>query len=277
MTANIINCKNIKRVFKIKRRKPNWTFQSWLNPKFQSFIALNDISFTLKKGQILGLIGENGAGKTTLLKIIVGLLNPTEGNIQVLQQNPFLKKNEFLSKIGMVLGQKSQLWPDISAYQSFELLAKIYKIPQVEFKKQISYLDKSFQVSDFIYKQVRKLSLGQRMRLEIMASLIHKPELLLLDEPTIGLDIESKNNIRLLIKKLNKELNTTIILTSHDMHDIENICQKLIILQNGKIIFDDKIEQLEKIISDGQTRKISINTENHTYFKNILNSHSINL
>lgn len=244
---NIIEVKNLNKQFKIKEKDKGikGSIKSIIKPKYRTINAVNDISFTVEKGEILAFIGPNGAGKSTTIKMLTGILYPTSGEIIVNGINPSEERKKLAYKIGTVFGQKEQLWMHLTPYDNFKFFGAIYDIPKKEVEDTIEELTNTFELSEFINTPVRNLSLGQRIRCEIVASLIHKPEILFLDEPTIGLDPVVKENIRKLIKKMNKELGTTIFLTSHDIGDIEKLCKRVIIVNKGKIIMDDKMNNLK--------------------------------
>lgn len=208
--------------------------------------AVNRISFSVKEGEIVGFLGPNGAGKTTTLKMLSGILYPTEGQIKVNGFIPHERKNQFKKSIGMVMGQKQQLLWDLPAADSFELLKEIYQIPDKTYQKHLNRLVKLLDVRDILNIQVRQLSLGQRMKMEIIAALLHQPKILFLDEPTLGLDVVSQKNIREFFKAYNRENKTTILLTSHYMEDIKILCEQIIIINRGQIIYDDLLSKLVK-------------------------------
>ena len=243
---DVIAITNLNKEFKAKQKEAGLlgSFKGVFAPKYKLIKAVDDISFNVKKGEIVGFIGPNGAGKSTTIKMLTGILFPTSGDIEVLGFNPQEKRKDLAFHIGTVFGQKPQLWYHLPAIDTFNLFAKIYELDSKTYKRRLKRLIKLFEVEDLIKQPVRKLSLGQRMRCEIIASLLHKPKVLFLDEPTIGLDIVVKKKIRELIKDLNKKEKITIILTSHDMEDVEQICNRLVIINKGQIVYD------------GSTRKI---------------------
>lgn len=244
---SIIEVKNLNKRFKIKEKKSGIkeSIKSIIKPKYKIINAVDDISFSVEKGEILAFIGPNGAGKSTTIKMLTGILYPTSGEIRVLGLEPSNKRKQLSYKIGTVFGQKEQLWTHLTPYDNFKFFGAIYDIPNNEIEKRIEDLNHTFELEEFINTPVRNLSLGQRIRCEIVAALIHKPEILFLDEPTIGLDPAVKENIRKLIKKMNKEYHTTIFLTSHDVGDIEKLCKRVIIINHGKIIMDDTMNNLK--------------------------------
>ncbi|MHB8065866.1 MAG: ABC transporter ATP-binding protein, partial [Ruminiclostridium sp.] len=198
------------------------------------------------KGDMVGFIGPNGAGKSTTVKMLTGILSPTTGDISILGMSPSKERKKIATKIGAVFGQRTQLWWDLPASDTFDLLKYIYRIPEKVFKKNMEMFNELLGLNEFISQPVRQLSLGQRMRADIAASLIHNPEIILFDEPTIGLDVIAKEKIREFIKQVNKEKNTTMLFTTHDMMDIEKTCRRMIIIDHGIIIYDGTVEQIKK-------------------------------
>ncbi|MEK4554384.1 ABC transporter ATP-binding protein [Jeotgalicoccus sp. FSL K6-3177] len=234
------------------------TVKDLMNRKYYYNEALKNINLNIKEGETVGLLGMNGAGKTTLIKCMVGLLTPTEGKINVNGFTPYEKDNHFLKNIGVVIGQKSQLIWDLSAMDSINLLRIIYEIPYPDFISRLEELTLMMKVKDLLHTPVRKLSLGQRMKFEIIASIIHYPPILILDEPTIGLDLISQKNIREFLVKLNKNRKTTIIITSHNMSDIDETCNRLVIIKEGEIKFDGPKDKLAGNLTDLFKVKITI-------------------
>lgn len=223
--------------------------KSFINRKYLDFYALTDINLELKSGEILGILGENGAGKTTLIKLIVGLLYPTEGTVTVDGYNPWSRDHNYLKRVSVVMGQKNQLWWDIPASESFLLNKHIYEINDSDFESTLDELVELLDVSDKIDVQVRRLSLGERMKMEIIAALLHKPSLILLDEPTLGLDVISQSKIREFVKYYNKEYNATFIITSHYTQDIKEMCERVLVLNKGKQMYHGQFKELIKAIN----------------------------
>ena len=265
----VIEVKNLNKKFKIKEKEKGLkgSLKAIVKPKYKTINAVNNISFEVEQGEILAFIGPNGAGKSTTIKMLTGILYPTDGEIKVIDLEPSKQRKKLAYKIGTVFGQKEQLWTHLTPYDNFKFFGAIYDIPNKEIEERIKELIVTFDLEKFINTPVRNLSLGQRIRCEIVAALIHKPEILFLDEPTIGLDTVVKENIRKLIKKMNKEYNTTIFLTSHDVGDIEKLCKRVIIINNGKIIMDDSMTNLKyqylnkKIIEVKMKEKIQLKDE----------------
>jgi ABC-2 type transport system ATP-binding protein len=208
--------------------------------------ALKDITFSIEPGEIVGYIGPNGAGKSTTIKIMSGILVPDGGKCSIMGFTPWKNRVEYVKNIGVVFGQRSQLWWDVPVIDSFELLKDIYYVPQQEYKATLDLLIETLELQDIINSPVRQLSLGQRMRCEIAASLIHNPQILFLDEPTIGLDAVSKIAVRQFIKTINQEKGVTVVLTTHDMNDIEALANRVILIGKGSLLYDGKLEELRK-------------------------------
>lgn len=247
-----ISVKNLKRYFKVYKRPPGFlpTFSSLFRRKMEEVKAVDNISFTIEKGELVGFIGPNGAGKTTTLKCLSGLLYPSSGEIKVLGYIPFDRKKEFLKSISLIMGQKNQLWWDLPPLDSFELNKEIYEIDDKSYKKSLDELVTLLEVRDILKVPVRQLSLGQRMKMELIAALLHKPQILFLDEPTIGLDVVMQKKIRDFIKEYNKRAESTILLTSHYMADVKELCKRIIIIDRGKIMYDGQLSDLAKKYSD---------------------------
>lgn len=242
-----ISVKNLSKSFKVQVRDKGMinAVKAFVKPKYRTVEAVNDISFEIEKGEIVGYIGPNGAGKSTTIKMLCGILYPDSGTCSINGMNPFENRKKYVSKIGVVFGQKSQLWWDIPVIESFELLKAIYKIPEVEYEKTKEELVESLNIKSLLDVPVRQLSLGQRMKCEIVASLLHNPEILFLDEPTIGLDAVSKVQLRQFIKEINKKRNVTIILTTHDMTDIEELAKRVMVIGKGKLLYDGSLKKIK--------------------------------
>lgn len=244
---SIIEVNNLNKVFRVKTKEEGFrgSIKSILSPRYREINAVNNISFQVEKGEILAFIGPNGAGKSTTIKMMTGILYPSSGEIEVLGMNPSKDRKELSYKIGTVFGQKSQLWFHLPPLDSFNLLGNIYEMDKNTLRKRIDQLKEIFEIQELMDIPVRKLSLGQRIRCEIAASILHEPEIIFLDEPTIGLDVVVKQKIRELILLLNKEEKTTIFLTSHDSGDIEQLCKRAIIINHGEVVLNEAIKKLK--------------------------------
>lgn len=251
----IIEVKNLKKEFKTfsKGHGIKDSIKSLIKRNYSTVKALNDINFKIEKGEIRGFIGPNGAGKSTTIKILCGILFPTSGQVKVNGFEPWSQRKKYVKNIGVVFGQKSQLWFDLPPIDTYHLNKAIYDIPDTKFKKTLDYLVNLLEIKDIIYRPTRQLSLGEKMKCELVSSLLHGPDIVFLDEPTIGLDIISKEKIRQFIKKINREKQITFLLTTHDMDDIEDLCKNIIIINKGDIVFDG---ELSKIKSEVMKTKI---------------------
>lgn len=248
---------HLKKYYRVHQKEPGLigTFKSLVARKFYDVPAVDDISFSIKEGELIGFIGPNGAGKTTTLKCLSGLLYPTSGEVNVLGFTPQGRNPAFLKQIALVMGQKNQLWWDLPPMETFLLNKEIYEIPQTEFQKTLDDLTKLLAIKDLVNVPVRKLSLGERMKCELIAALLHNPKVLFLDEPTIGLDVVMQKAIRDFIAAYNMKYKATIILTSHYMEDVKQLCKRVIIIDKGKLLFDGELSSIverfapEKLLS----------------------------
>ncbi len=249
-----IDARNLTKEFKVYQSRSGLlgAFRDLLDRKYRVIRAVNGINLQIKQGEIVGYIGENGAGKSTTIKMLTGILQPTSGELRVNGYDPHRQREAFVRTIGVVFGQRSQLWWDIAVKESFRLLQKVYRVPEDQYQKHMTRVIEVLEIGSLIDQPVRKLSLGQRMRCELAAALIHQPSLLFLDEPTIGLDVLVKENIRRFLREINQEYGTTILLTTHDLSDIEALCNRVIILDKGNIIYDGHLEQLRTKWGDGK-------------------------
>ena len=249
---DIIEVKDLSKEYKIVRRDSGIknAFKSFIKREYRIVRAVDKVSFSIKKGEIVGYIGPNGAGKSTTIKMLSGILKPDEGIINIMGMDPTVDRIKYVKEIGVVFGQKSQLWWDIPAEDSFDLLKDIYKIPDDEYEKNKQELVKILHLEEIIKSPVRQLSLGERMKCELVASLLHSPKILFLDEPTIGLDAISKVIVRDFIKKINKLRKITVILTTHDMADIESLTDRLIMIGHGKKLYDGSVKDIKKKYSN---------------------------
>ena len=254
----IITVEHLSKNFKVyKRRTGFWgSLSSTVSRKHDIIKAVDNVNFTLERGELVGYIGANGAGKSTTIKMLTGILVPTSGHIDVMGLTPYHRRKENARRIGVVFGQRTQLWWDLPVIDSFELLKHIYEIPQNLYKQNLEFFSELLQLEPVLSTPVRKLSLGQRMRCDLTAALLHNPEILYLDEPTIGLDVVAKAQVRQFLRQVNAERQVTVILTTHDLNDVEKVCQRLIIIDSGKIIYDGGIDALKK--DYGKTRMLIV-------------------
>ena len=256
---NMIEVKNVSKEFKkiIKEPGLKGSVKSLFHKKQEIVKAVDDISFSVEKGEILGFIGPNGAGKSTAIKMLTGILTPTSGEIMINGQIPYKNRKKYVKEIGVVFGQRTQLWWDLPLSETFTVLKEIYQIEDKAFKDRMDFLNQVLDLEPFIKSPVRTLSLGQRMRADIAASMIHNPKVLFLDEPTIGLDVVVKDNIRKAIAEINQNEQTTIILTTHDISDIELLCKRIVMIDKGKKVYDGALDKMKE--KYGKMREIHIN------------------
>ena len=254
----IIIVEHLSKHFKIhKRRTGFWgNLSSTVSRQHDIIKAVDDVNFSLERGELVGYIGANGAGKSTTIKMLTGILVPTSGHIDVMGLTPYRNRRENTRRIGVVFGQRTQLWWDLPVIDSFELLKHIYEIPQNLYKQNLEFFSELLQLQPFLSTPVRRLSLGQRMRCDLTAALLHNPEILYLDEPTIGLDVVAKEQVRQFLRQVNAERQVTVILTTHDLNDVEQVCRRLIIIDSGKIIYDGGIDALKERY--GKTRMLIV-------------------
>lgn len=259
----VIRVNNLCKSFRSKTKAPGFgaAVKGLIKPEYTDLRAVDDISFTVERGDMLAFIGPNGAGKSTTIKLITGILFPTSGHVSVLGRDPHKSRKTLTYRIGTVFGQKSQLWFHLPASDSFQLLGSIYDVEKQKLKSRIERLIETFEIGGFINTPVRKLSLGQRIRCEIAASLLHEPEILFLDEPSIGLDVVVKQRIRDLIRESNRELGTTIFLTSHDASDIEKICRRALVINDGKIAWQGTIKEMKYSLLSRRIVDVKVDNE----------------
>tara|TARA_Y100000739_G_scaffold90739_1_gene77643 strand:+ start:564 stop:1562 length:999 start_codon:yes stop_codon:yes gene_type:complete len=251
VTALSIKVSNISKSFKTYNRAPGikGALKSFFNRQYTDFHALKNINLNIDEGEILGILGENGAGKTTLIKLMVGLLHPTSGDININNYIPWNRNNDFLKMITVVMGQKNQLWWDIPASESFLLNKRIYQIEDSSYNQILNEMVELLDVEDKLHTQVRRLSLGERMKMEIIASLLHKPKIIMLDEPSLGLDVMSQAKIREFVKYYNEQYKATFIITSHYMNDIDSMCKRVFVMNKGEGLYDGNFSSLIKKIN----------------------------
>lgn len=279
---SVIEVKNLSKEFKVKLKEKGFigSIKSIVKPKYKKISAVKNVSFSVEKGEMIAFIGPNGAGKSTTIKMMTGILYPEKGDIKILDLDPKKNRRRLAYEIGTVFGQKEQLWTHLTPYDNFKFFGAIYDLNKYQIEKKIEELKMLFELDEFINTPVRNLSLGQRIRCEIACSLINNPKILFLDEPTIGLDPVVKENIRSFIKRMNKEYHTTVFLTSHDVGDIEKLCKRVIIINNGKVVLDDSMENLKyhylnkKIVDVKMREKVNLDSEDGI---NILKDKGYNL
>ena len=243
-----ITVENLSKEYKVFERKEGLggAILNLFYRDYRSLTAVDDISFSIPAGQICGLIGPNGAGKSTTIKMLTGILAPTSGSIDIVGFKPYTHRQQYVQHIGVVFGQRTQLWWDIAVIESLRLLQRIYEVEDSDFRTRLDLFEDILGINPLLHKPVRKLSLGERMRCDLAASLLHNPPVLFLDEPTIGLDVVAKVQVRKFLKNINQAYNTTIILTTHDLDDIEELSDRLLIIDRGKLILDSSIDSLHE-------------------------------
>ena len=248
----VIEVSHLTRAFRTYKKQPGFkgAVKGLFQRQYEQTVAVGDVSFTIEPGELVGFLGPNGAGKTTTLKMLAGLLYPTSGSARVLGHVPWERDDAYRRQFALVLGQKNQLWWDLPARESLELNAKIYGIPADRFERTVAEMTELLDVKDKLNVSVRELSLGERMKMELIASLLHQPKVLYLDEPTIGLDVISQKTVREFLRRYNAEQKTTILLTSHYMADIQELCGRVIIIDHGKIFFDGKLSDIVDRFAD---------------------------
>ncbi|HEY1663324.1 MAG TPA: ABC transporter ATP-binding protein [Verrucomicrobiae bacterium] len=248
----VIEVNHLTKTFRTYKKQPGFSgaVRGLFHRQYEQTIAVNDVSFKIEPGELVGFLGPNGAGKTTTLKMLAGLVYPTSGEARVLGYTPWERNDGYRRQFALVLGQKNQLWWDLPARESLELNAKIYGIPKDRFERTVGEMTELLAVKEKLNVSVRELSLGERMKMELIASLLHQPKVLFLDEPTIGLDVVSQKTVREFIRRHNAEQKTTILLTSHYMADIQALCERVVIIDHGKIFFDGKLSEIVDRFAD---------------------------
>lgn len=243
---SIISIKNLKKEYTYTKKSAGFraSLASFFHRETLTKVAVDTMNLEIQEGELVALLGPNGAGKTTTIKMLAGILYPTSGTMSVMGYNPMQRERKYLRQIAIVMGNKNQLWWDLPATDTFELNKSIYDVPDAEYKKNLNELIELLDLKDIIHVPVRKLSLGQRMKCELVASLLHQPRILFLDEPTLGLDVDAQKNMRQFIKEYNTQRKTTILLTSHYMADIEALAQRVLVLNRGKILYDGALHEL---------------------------------
>ncbi len=257
MENSMIHVENLHKHFKKAIKEPGLkgSIKALFKPDYSVVKAVDGIDFDVQAGEMIGFIGPNGAGKSTVIKMLTGILTPSEGFCRINGHIPTQSRKEYVKEIGVVFGQRTQLWWDLALRETYMVLKEIYDIPQEDYEKRMAFLNEVLDLEDFISSPVRTLSLGQRMRADIAAALLHNPKVLFLDEPTVGLDVVVKDNIRKAIKRINEESGTTVILTTHDLEDIELLCNRIVMIDKGKKVFDGELSTLRERY--GQMRELS--------------------
>ena len=239
----------VKEFRTFKRKEGLWgAVQDLFSREYASLRAVDDVSFQISPGEMVGYIGPNGAGKSTTVKMLTGILVPTSGEVRANGCVPYRERMDYTRTIGAVFGQRTQLWWDIAVVESFRLLKRIYDVSDADYEARMARFDDILAINRYLHQPVRKLSLGERMRCDMVAALLHNPPLLFLDEPTIGLDLLAKENIRQFLKEVNREYGTTVLLTTHDLSDIEELCSRLMIIDHGHILFDGPLDELKRML-----------------------------
>ncbi len=259
----MIEINNLVKEFKRPIRKSGLIgmLKTLFSRKYETKVAVRNISLKINDGEIVGYIGSNGAGKSTTIKMMCGILTPTSGNVLIDGLEPYKKRKQVVKDIGVVFGQKTQLWWDIPLIESFKVLKEIYQVSDNDYQERLAFLCDILGIEEFLNQPVRTLSLGQRMRADLAASWLHNPKILFLDEPTIGLDVYVKEKIRQAIKLMNQKYHTTVLLTTHDMQDIENLCSRIVILEQGNIIYDGSLQQIKNEFGNIKTIIVKLKNE----------------
>jgi len=261
--VDIVSISNLRKQFKVLKRRTGLK-GAWLDLFSRDYVyinAVNGISLKIKKGEIIGFLGPNGAGKSTTIKMMTGVLEPTEGEISILSFNPFKNRQEYVKHIGAVFGQRTQLWWELPVIESFRLQKEIFQIPKDTFENNLRLFEDLAGLQNLYEKPVRSLSLGQRMLCDIAVSFLHNPQIIFLDEPTIGLDVVVKKKVRRIIKYMNEKHKTTVILTTHDISDVEALCRRIVLIDKGRLIYDGDINQFKNLFGAYRTLRMAISGE----------------
>ena len=261
--SSIIEIKNVSKEFKVLNRREGLkgSLMDLFSRDYKIVKAVDDISMTIEPGEIVGYLGPNGAGKSTTIKMMTGVLEPSSGEILVNGKIPYKNRTENAQQIGVVFGQRSQLWWALPLIESFKILKDIYMIPDSDYNNMLEFYKSLVDIDDLLHKPVRQMSLGQRTLSDILAAFLHNPAIVFLDEPTIGLDVSMKAKIRTIIKGLNKEKKTTVILTTHDMGDVDALCERIVIIDHGKMLYDNDIEHLKGFFGSYRTLKVRVDDD----------------
>ncbi|HEV2421681.1 MAG TPA: ATP-binding cassette domain-containing protein [Candidatus Acidoferrales bacterium] len=246
--APLIDVRELSKHFRtFKRREGVWgSIQNLFVRDYATVKAVDRVSFTVERGEMVGYIGPNGAGKSTSIKMLTGILMPSSGEARVNGFLPYKQRRQYVKSIGVVFGQRTQLWWDIAVVESFKLLRRIYEVSEDDFRERMGKFNEILSIQDYLFTPVRKLSLGERMRCDLAAALLHNPPLLFLDEPTIGLDVVAKDQIRKFLRAINREFHTTVLLTTHDLDDIEELCRRIMIIDHGRLLYDGPLDLLKQ-------------------------------
>jgi len=246
MTRPVVSVAGLTKIFRSYRRQEGLAaaLKSLVRRQTTETVAVSDVTFSIEPGEMVGCIGANGAGKSTTIKMLTGILTPTSGEISCNGFVPARERTRYVATIGVVFGQRTQLWWDIAVVESFRLLKEIYGLSDEEYRERMALFDRVLGIAAYLHQPVRKLSLGERMRCDLAASLLHRPPLLFLDEPTIGLDIVAKASVREFLQAINREEGTTVLLTTHDLSDIETLCRRVIVIDHGRVLFDGALSEL---------------------------------
>ena len=246
--APLIDVRELSKDFRtFKRREGVWgSIQNLFVREYATVKAVDRVSFTVERGEMVGYIGPNGAGKSTSIKMLTGILMPSSGEALVNGFLPYKQRRQYVKSIGVVFGQRTQLWWDIAVVESFKLLRRIYEVSEADFRERMGKFNEILSIQDYLFTPVRKLSLGERMRCDLAAALLHNPPLLFLDEPTIGLDVVAKDQIRKFLRAINREFHTTVLLTTHDLDDIEELCRRIMIVDHGRLLYDGPLDSLKQ-------------------------------
>jgi viologen exporter family transport system ATP-binding protein len=286
--TGVVHVDNLEKVFKVPEREAGLraSVRSLFNRRWREVRAVDGVSFDLEPGEVVGFLGPNGAGKTTTLKMLSGLLHPTGGEVRVLGHVPWHREREYLRRITLVMGNRNQLQWDLPALDSFELNRAIYRLPRDQFAETRDELIELLDIGDLVRKPVRQLSLGERMKVEVVGSLLHLPQVLFLDEPTIGLDVTMQKRIRNFVAAYNQRYGATVLLTSHYMADVEALCKRVIVIHHGKLLFDGRLDALadrfgatktiQAVLADGETRTLQVpRTETSAVTARLLAEHDV--
>jgi ABC-2 type transport system ATP-binding protein len=255
----VIQVKHLHKTFTSHVKEPGLkgSFKSLFSREIRTKDALKSVNLEIKQGEIIGLIGANGAGKTTLIKILSGIMHPTSGEATVMGYVPWERPNEYRRQMALIMGQKNQVWWDLPALDSFLLLKEIYQIPQAQYKHNVEFLADTLMIKDQLKTQVRKLSLGERMKVELMAALLHNPKVIFLDEPTIGLDISAQKAVRVFLRQYQNEFKPITILTSHYMEDIKELCPRVVIIKEGEFVYDGSLSNIQSMMGDEKVLSVT--------------------